>query len=46
MRVEVAAKLLHQAVKRSELRDELYMQAGQRVFPNMQAGHTSCTAPL
>lgn len=26
MRVEVAAKLLHQATKRPELRDELYMQ--------------------
>lgn len=27
MQVEVAAKLMHQAIKRPELRDELYMQA-------------------
>jgi MyTH4 domain len=26
MLVEVAAKLMHQAIKRPELRDELYMQ--------------------
>ncbi len=28
VRMEVAAKLMHQAVKRTELRDELYMQVG------------------
>lgn len=32
IRVEVAAKLMHQAIKRPELRDELYMQAGPKQF--------------
>lgn len=33
MRVEVAAKLMHQAIKRPELRDELYMQVSVRLPP-------------
>jgi len=33
-RLEIAGKLLHQAVRRPELKDELYMQVGTMYWPS------------
>ncbi len=36
-RSEIAGKLLHQAIRRPELRDELYMQVGAQPCPTFVA---------
>jgi hypothetical protein len=42
MLVEVAAKLMHQAIKRPELRDELYMQVAFWLHPLRPCVSSSC----